>query len=252
MTFTPHISIYPEGKFDYEWLGDNLTRATLIFSKNLDYNKNLVRKRVNIHLGDEVRAHTEGSIKSIWIKNTIDTSLVLTDVAKIEIVLKIIYDAVITIAEFVGWDGAGFEKAYRLSLADKGKFIWHSQIKANKNRTIKARIKISLDKDGRVPIIAEFFDNKLNQQFEVGIIDTFLHFVDWERVFEKPVWFGNEKFGFSFYNSQLLILANSTLRHSEIVIAEKSWSREEVEGGLKRLTFRHFANDKEMIEWASE
>jgi hypothetical protein len=41
MTFTPHISIYPEGKFDYEWLGDNVTRATLIFSKNLDYNKTL-------------------------------------------------------------------------------------------------------------------------------------------------------------------------------------------------------------------
>ena len=252
MTFTPHITVYPEGNFDYGWLGDSLTRATLIFSKNLDYDKTLARKRINIHLGDEERAHTDGSIKSIWVKNTIDTSLELTDAEKVRIVLKVINDAVMTIAEIVGWNTFGFEKAYQLSIADNGNFVWYSQTKTNKNRSLKARIRISIDKDGKVPIIAEFFDLKSTKQFEVPIIDTFLQFVDWERVFVKPIWIDNEKFGYAFFSSQLLIFVNLLSRRSETVITEKDWTREEIEGGLRRFTFRRFASEKEYIEWANK
>lgn len=96
MTFTPHISVYQEGEADYSWFGDNLTRATLIFSKHLEYNKFLARKRINIHLGDEERIHTYGSIKSIWVKYAIDTSLILTDAEKVNTALKIIFDAVVS------------------------------------------------------------------------------------------------------------------------------------------------------------
>jgi hypothetical protein len=219
MTFTPYITIYPEGDFNYNCFGDSPVRATLIFSKNLDYNKSLARKRVNIHLGNEERAFTQGSIKSIWIKNTIDTSLEISDVDKIEIFLKIIYHSLMTIAEIEGWDTTSFEKAYKLSLTDKGKFIWHTQLKANKNRSLKGRIRISLDKGGKVPIIAEFFDSKATPQFEIPIIDTFLHFVDWEKVFVKPIWLDNEKFGFSFMKSQLLIYADTQARNSMTIIA---------------------------------
>ena len=100
--------------------------------------------------------------------------------------------------------------------------------------------------------MAEFFDIKSTQQFEVPIIDTFLHFVDWERVFEKPIWLDNEKFGYAFFGSQLLIFANSLSRLSETVITEKDWTREEIEGGLRRLAFRRFTSDKVYIEWATK
>jgi hypothetical protein len=68
MTFTPYIAIYAEGHVDPSWYGDHSEKAILIFSKNLDYNKALSRKRVNIHLGDEERIDTNNSIKSIWVK----------------------------------------------------------------------------------------------------------------------------------------------------------------------------------------
>jgi hypothetical protein len=252
MTFTPYITIYAEGHIDPSWVGDYSIRATLIFSKNLDYSKTLSRKRVNIHLSDEERIHTDGPIKSIWIKNTLNTAFEFGDVEKINAFLKIIYHSVMTIAEVEGWDTKSFEKAYELSLVDNGNLVWHTQPKANKNRSLKARIRISLDKEGKVPIVAEFFDNKLNFQFEVLIIDTFLHFVDWERVFEKPIWLDNEKFGFSLLNSQLVIFANSTLRQSETIISEKNWNREEIEGRLRQLTYRRFTSDKEFVEWVNK
>jgi hypothetical protein len=252
MTFTPHITIYPEGDFNYSWFGDTSVRATLIFSKNLYYNKNLFRKRVNIHLGDEERVHTDSSIKSIWIKNNLNTSQELSDVEKINIFLKIIYHSVTTIAEIEGWDTTAFEKAYQLSIADNGNCIWYSQLKANKNRTIKARIKISLDTDSKVPIIAEFFDNKSTPQFKIPIIDTYLHFVDWERIFEKPIWLDNEKFGFNFLNSQLLIFANISSKQSETIISGKSWTRDEIEGHLRRLSYKRFTSDNEFVEWANK
>ncbi|MEX6691053.1 hypothetical protein QTN47_26325 [Danxiaibacter flavus] len=203
-------------------------------------------------MSDEERAHTDGSIKSIWIKNAVDISLQLGDIDKIKIALKIIYDALMTIAEIEGWDTTGFEKAYRLSIADNGNFVWHSKIKTNKNRSLQARISISFDKDGRVPIIAEFFNSKSTPQFEIPIIDTFLHFVDWARVFDKPTWLDNEKFGFDLFSSQLLIFANAASKYSETIITEKRWPREQIEGELRRLTFRRFADEKEFIEWANK
>jgi len=237
MAFTPYITIYPEGNFDYSWCGDSSIRAMLIFSKHLDYNKSFYRKRVNIHLSDEERIHPHGSIKSIWIKNTINTSLLLNDVDKINLFLKIIYDSLIAIADVEGWDKSSFEKAYQLSLADKGIFISYTPFKTNKSRSLKARIKISLDKYCKVPVIAEFIDSKSNTQFEIPVIDTYLHFIDWERTFEKPVWLDNEKFGFNFLNSQLQIFANTALGQSEAAISEKDRSREELEYQLIRLTF---------------
>ncbi|MHA4847636.1 hypothetical protein ACX0G7_25950 [Flavitalea antarctica] len=251
-TITPYITIYSEENINLSWIGDCAVRATLIFSKNLDYNKSLFRKRVNIHLSDEERAHSDFSIKSIWIKNKIDTSLDLSDEEKIGFFLKIICDSLMTIAEIEGWETNQFDKAYKLSVADKGNFVWYSQLKTNKNRNLKARVKISFDKDGKVPIIAEFFGIGPVALFEVTIIDTFLHFVDWERIFEKPRWLDNERFGFNLLNSQLRILANFSSRQSETIISETSWSREQIEGRLRSITFSRFANNKEYVEWANK
>ncbi len=252
MTFTPHISIYPEGDFNYKWFGNSAMKATLIFSKNLDYNKKLFRTRVNIHLGNEDRIHTASSIKSLWIKNNVDTSNEASDIDKINLILKIIYESLITIGKVEGWDIQTIEKAYQLSIADNGSFVWYSKIKSNRKRNLKARVKVLLEETGKVPIIAEFFDNKSSLQFEVHIIDTFLHFVDWDRTFSKPDWMDNEKFGFNLINSQLLIFANSQSMRSETVISEKNWSREEIEGKLKMLTFKKFSSNKEFVKWAQE
>ncbi len=252
MTFTPYITIYPEGNFDHNWFGDSLIRATLIFSKNLDYNKSLSRKRINIHLGNEERAHINGNIKSIWIKNKVDTTKDLSIIDKIQIVLKIIYDSVLNIAEIEEWDTIAFEKAFRNSIADNGNFIWHSPIKKNKNRSLNARIKITLENDGKVHITAEFLNSKSMFQFEVPIIDTFLHFVNWEKRFMKPIWIDNQKFGFNFLNSQLQIFANSDSKQSETIVSEKSLTRKEIEGELRRITYKQFSNNKEYVEWANK
>lgn len=252
MTFTPHISIYTEGKLDPKWFEDSLLRATLVFSKNLDYNKKLSRTRINIHLGDEDKLYTNSSIKSIWVKTNIDTSKKISYSQKISILLKIIYESLTTIASIEGWDTEPFERALKLSLNDNGYFVWHSAFKLNKSRNLKARISIQVDKNGKVPILAEFFDTKTKQQFQIPIIDTFLHFVTWEKTFLKPVWIDNEKFGFSFNNSQLKIYADWKSRKSVTIISEKNWSREEIEGQLRRLTFRQFADNKEYIEWANK
>ena len=252
MISTPHITIYPEGNFDYISFENSIIRATLIFSKHLGYNKSLARKRVNIHLDNEDRIHTDGSTMSIWVKSNIESATQNSDLAGTEVFLKIIYTSLMTIGKMEGWDTSSFEKAYSRSLADKGNFVWYSKPVANKSRTLKARIRISLDKDGKVPIVAEFFDSKLNYQFEILIIDTFSHFVDGQNVFEKPAWLDGENFGFKFLNSQLLVFANSIARASNIHVTEKDWNREQIEGRLRQLTYRRFSNDKEFAEWANK
>lgn len=251
MISTPHITIYPERDFNSALYGNLLTKATLIFSKNLGYHKKLSGKSVNIHLGEEPRMHTGGSIKSIWVPNTIDTSSTTSDIDKLNAVLTIIFESLTTIGKAEGWDLELIEKAFNYSIANKGNFTWHSKLIANKNRGRKARIKV-LFEEGKVPIIAEFFDSKSNFLFEVPIIETFDHFLNWKRTFSKPIWLDNEKFGFSLMDTQLLIYADSLSGLSEIVIAEKTGSREQIEGQLRMITFREFASRKEWIEWANK
>jgi hypothetical protein len=249
MAFTPFIEIYTADNINKDWFSDNLIRATLIFSKNLKPDKKFSRTRINIQLGEEERIHTGHSIKLICIKSNINTCLGLSDVEKINIILKIIRDCLITIGKIEGWAIESFEEAYNLSKSENGHFVWYSSYKSNRKRNLKARVNIQLDKNGRVPVLAEFLDVKTQQQFTIPIIDTFLHFIDWQKTFLKPDWLDNEKFGFSLINSQLLIYADVQLKKSVTIILEKTWTREELEGHLRMLTFREFKSDKEYVEW---
>jgi hypothetical protein len=252
MTFTPLISIYQEGDFHNNWSGNDLTKAIWIFSKNFGYHKKLSKTRVNIHIGLEDSIRTTGSIKSIRIKNGIDTSTQMSGKEKIDQLIGIIASSLKAIGSIEGWEMETIEKAYRLSLADNGHFVWHSKVIANKKRSLKAGIKMVLEEDRKVKIIAEYFDNSSNLLFEIHIIDVFPHRVDWNNTFSKPGWIDNEKFGFSLLNGQLLIIANCTSRQSETIIEAKDWTLEEVEGHLRTLIFRQFSNDKEIIDWINQ
>jgi len=253
MTFTPYISIYPEGDFNYSWFGNHIIKTIWIFSKNLGYNSRLRRTRINIHLGEEDKAYikTTGNIKSIRLKNEIDTSIELSDVEKINHIIKIIYQALKAIWQTERWDIELIEKAFMNSIAGNGNFVWYSELKSNKRKNSKARLKLMLDGD-KVEIMSEFFDKESNLKDEIKIIDTFLQEVDWFKMFNKPVWIDNEKFGFSLINSQLLIFANTKSRQSETIISENEWTKEEVEGFLRRLSYRQFNNNKELIDWITK
>lgn len=65
-----------------------------------------------------------------------------------------------------------------------------------------------------------------------------MHFIDWAKSFTKPVWLDDEKFGFRFLDSQLLLFANTTAGFSETVIAAKELDRTEMEDLASKLAFR--------------
>ncbi|MEO6357108.1 MAG: hypothetical protein ABIO56_10795 [Ferruginibacter sp.] len=251
MTFTPYISIYFEDSFNSEWLDNHLMiKAIWIFSKNLGHDKKMNRKRVNIHPGSEEREYikTPSNIKSVWLKNTIDTSCEVSTTEKLNQILKIIYSAMLNIGKVEGWNINLIEHALIQSVSDNGHFMWHSEIKSNKSKTAKARIKIKLDGD-KAEVISEILDNSGNKRDEIKIIETFAYEIQWSRAFTKATWLDNENFGFSFLDSQLLIFANLKLNDAEIIIAENKSPRVEVESLLKRLTYKHFSNKKEVIDW---
>lgn len=252
MKSSPYISIYLENKKDEAWFGETLENATLIFSKNVSPNKYFARKRLNIWLSNRSHIDTQGSIKSIWIINTFDTSTELPELEKIEKLLYIIYQSFLTIAQIEGLDTDTYEKAYQLSLADKGKFVWYSDLKSNKIKSLKARIKITLEKDKKVPVVAQFFDKSGNLITEILIIETFSMYINWDRVFDYPVWIDNEKFGYRFLNEELLLYANFKTGLGETIIAQDKVELEELQGRLRGLTFRTFANEKEYAQWTNQ
>ncbi|MBE7169044.1 MAG: hypothetical protein INR73_00545 [Williamsia sp.] len=251
MTFTPYISVYFEGSFDHDWLGDNFQRAILLFSKNLEYNKRLYRTRVNILLGDKERIWTDGSIKYHWIRNPVDTSKQVSDTDKIDLGLRIIYESMIAIGTIEGWNLAAIKTAYEDSVADHSNLIWYSALKANKKRSLKARVKFPYEGNLKCSLTAQFFDQNKNWIYDVPILATFLDFFGGSHVFSKPGWLDNERFGFQLVNSQLLIFANIQTKEPEIVIHEKNWSREELEGQLRMLTYKQFSSKEEFVAWAS-
>jgi hypothetical protein len=254
MTFTPHISIYLEEGRNNQWFENHIIKAIWIFSKNLEYDFKLRRKIVNIHLGEEEKDYNKSanSIKSIWIRNKINTAIEVSSLEKINQIIKIIHSTLLDIGKFEGWNIESIEKAFKRSISDNGDFVWHSEkMKANKKRTMKARIKITLE-NNKAEIISEIFDNAGNLQNEIKLINTFTYQVDWFGMFTKAVWIDNEKFGFSFLASQLLIFGNTTSGLSETIISNNNSTREEVEGLLRKLTYIQFDNPKEMIKWINK
>jgi hypothetical protein len=253
MTFTPHISIYLEEGRNNQWFENHITKAIWIFSKNLEYDFKLRRKIVNIHLGEEERVYIKSpkSIKSIWIRNKINTVIEISSLEKINLLIEIIHSALTDIGKIEGWNIESIEKAFKSSISDNGNFVWYSKMKANKKRTKKARIKITLEKN-KAEIIAEIFDNAGNLQNEIKLINTFSYQIDWFGMFTKAVWIDNEKFGFCFLDSQLLIFGNTTSGLSETIISNNNSTREEVEGLLRKLTYIQFDNPKEMIKWINK
>nr|WP_288836385.1 hypothetical protein [uncultured Flavobacterium sp.] len=249
MTHTPYITIVLDSHFDNTWMY-SAVNATFIFSKYIDY-KELSRKRINIYLSNEERIHLDRNLKSIWVKSPINPYEEMSDIDRRNAFLKIIYNAVMTIAEIERWDRIPFDHAYSYSISDNGAFIWQSKLKNNKTKTFKARVKFLLDKSFKISIIAEIFNNATDEQFDILIIDTFLHFVDWEVKFRNPIWIDSGKFGYDFLNSQLLLFADLKSRQSKTIILEKDLNRHEVEGELRRLTFRTFRDHQEFVDWAN-
>jgi hypothetical protein len=215
------------------------------------YIKKLARVRVNIHLGDEEKIFPKGGIKSIWMKDLFEVNSETTDLENINHTLAIIHKGVRAIGELEGWDLNQIDEAYSKSIASNGNFEWTSPLKLNKARTMKGGIRLELDK-ACVKVSAAIFDKKENFQFTTKLIDTSSHFIDWERPFSKPLWLDNEKFGFSLINDQLLLFVNTLSQKAETTIHEKNWTKEELEGQLQRLTFREFANDKELKIWVNK
>ncbi len=251
MTFTPLITIYPEGDFVNTWSRDHITKAIWIFSQHFGYHQKQSRTRVNIYPGPEASIHT-GSIKTIRMKYDSGNFKETTDTGKIKELLTIIAEALSSIGRIEGWDLETIEKAYQLSMMDGGNAIWYSKLIANKTRDIKARIMIQLEKETRVKIIAQFFDKKAELLVTIHIIDTFPHHVDWTRTFSKPSWIDQERFGFNLLNGQLLLLANAKSGLPEIIMAEMDWTRAEVEGHLRMLTYQQFSNNKAIADWMSQ
>lgn len=203
-------------------------------------------------MGEEERTDTHGLVKSIWLKSIATHPTELDDRGKINAFIYVICHSLMTIAEMEGWDKTPFEKACQRSLADNGDFVWYSPFKTNKSRSQKGRIRLFLDNNGKVPIVAEITDKKRNNLTDILIIDTFLPIVIPGGSFQNPTWLDNDKFGFTFLNSQLLIYADTSSGRSVTVIEEKDLSRAEIEGWLRQLTYQHFENDAELKDWANK
>ena len=71
-------------------------------------------------------------------------------------------------------------------------------------------------------------------------------------ILKKNKWFNNREFGLYTKNEELIISASLDNHESKSIIQEKSKSREELEGLLRRMTYQEFDSQEDFIKWMNK
>jgi hypothetical protein len=167
-----------------------------------------------------------------------------------KIVLDTIHRVAIFCAEKYGWDKAVFERAY-CKVLECG-FIYKKELKKKLSKDKKHQASLLLEKNGESTIISVNFYN-FKEEFlkSVELLKSFQDAMFYGKITTNK-WFNNLEFGIYTKNDEIVIKASLENERSETVITPLNYTRERLEGYLRRITYQEFADESDYIKWANQ
>jgi len=72
------------------------------------------------------------------------------------------------------------------------------------------------------------------------------------RLISNYKWFNNVGFGLYLKNGEIVISASIEKTDPEIIISPVTETQEELEGYLREITYKEFANESDRIKWINQ
>lgn len=247
------ITIYQSDK-DIE-NSDFINRNALISARYIDFlegykPKGVTRISVQIDTEDEVRTKF-GSILHVAVKFNKEGYLNGTQEKRNLIILDTIHHAAMLGAEKIEWDKNVLELAYNRVLS--GGFIYRKETSKKKAQNKQHQASLLVEKNGNSTIISAIFYGMDGQQLKtVKLIETFHNSISFSQLLKNNKWFNDHEFGIHMAKRQIQIKASYNKQNPETVFSPVDIPIEELEGYLRRITYRTFANRFEYVEWANK
>lgn len=168
---------------------------------------------------------------------------------------KIILDTIHRIAVFCskryGWDKAIFDQAY--SKVIECGYIYKKELKKKHSKDRKHQASLLLEKDGHSDTVSvNFYNSKGDLLKTVQLLKSFRHELFYGKITANHKWFNNLDFGIHIKNRQVVIKASLEKQVAETVITPITNTPEELEGYLRRITYREFATRLDFAKSANQ
>ncbi|WPV01047.1 hypothetical protein SNE26_04615 [Mucilaginibacter sp. cycad4] len=208
--------------------------------------------RISVDIGNEdyIRGHF-GSIlhveaifneKEYWLSSPENQN---------KIILDTIHRIAIFCAEKYAWDKVIFEQAYK-KVKESG-FIYKKELRKKLSQDKKHQACLLLEKNGNFTTISvNFYTPNGDFLKSIGLLKCFRDPMLDRQITTNNKWFNALEFGIYLKNHETVIKASLEKPDSETVISPVTNSFEELEGYLRRITYREFADKPDFVKWANQ
>jgi len=205
--------------------------------------------RISVHLSDNDKVGGYfGSILSASVKFDIKKFWESSDIEKNRNILDAVHRISMLCAKEFDWDIKPFKIAYEKVIETNFVYGFESSIKLSRDKKHKASV--LLEKDLEKSTISVVFYNSNNEKLKcVKILDSFQHIMFYGQLLNKHKWFNNEEFGLYTKGEELKIYASLKDDEPKTIIQPKNSDKDELEGYLRRITYRRLENENDIIKW---
>jgi hypothetical protein len=208
-----------------------------LFSKHLNNRLKMFKHRVNIEI-EEVYSNPRnlqfGSIYAYQTCIDIEEFKSLDELAKRKIILNLVHSGFTSLATEHNWNKEFINDAYKKSIADNFKFVYHTDFKLSRNKKQKGRIRINL-KDRLTTFTAEISDVKEERMMTTELLQTEQGNFAWWRSIKDFGWMDSDNFGIKLMKGEIWLTSNSELNVNSINFKPKKSKIEQLESYLKNL-----------------
>lgn len=132
-------------------------------------------------------------------------------------------------------------------------YVYKIELKIKLSRDQKHKASILIEKNEKnAPISVLLYHNEDNLIKKIELLRPFNKHGFYISIVKKFNWFDNNSFGLSINKDQLILKAYLTKNNSDVEIIPKDKTAEELEGTLRKITFREFNTEKDIVDWINK
>ena len=210
--------------------------------------------RISVTLKDEyniMEAGYYGSILIVYANFNDQEYRGSTSKEKNKLILDTIHRIALFCADKYNWDQSVFEVAYEQVIACN--FVYKQELKRKFSKDRKHQAAILLEKNGKITTISVRFYSRNGDLIKyIQLLKSFHHDMFYGGIIKNNKWFDNSEFGIHARNEELVLKASIEKSISEIIITPCQNTTEELEGYLRRITYKELGDKSDYIKWANQ
>ncbi|MEQ9264257.1 MAG: hypothetical protein RLN81_03500 [Balneolaceae bacterium] len=208
--------------------------------------------RISVELSNEdFLRNYSGSILTVNAKFDKEKYWELSSIEQNQYILDTTHRIALLCANEYQWDKDIFSQAYEKVKKANFKYEIEGKKKSSSDRKHKAAV-LLMKNESYSTISVAFYDKSGKPIKTIELIKSFQHEMFYGSIIKKHKWFNNREFGLYTTNEELTIRASLDTDLSETSLNPKKSSIKELEGYLRRITYREFNDQKDIIEWMNK